>query len=82
MELCFALTNQQNFKTMSKELITFLSTAEPEFKAQCSSSMVTCAERYAPSKRCHVDTLLDVLKTAGNYVRDDVTFSTIQGRKR
>ena len=63
---------------MTKELIAFLETAEPEFKTQCSSSMVTSAEKYAPSKRCHIDTLFDVLKTAGNYVRDDVTFSTVQ----
>ncbi len=78
MELCFALTNQQNFKIMTKELIAFIESAEPEFKTQCSSSMVTAAERYAPSRQCHVDTLLDVLKTAGNYVRDDVTFNAIQ----
>lgn len=78
MELCFALTNTQNFKIMSKELIAFLQTAEPEFKAQCSSSMVTAAEKFAPNKRCHVDTLFDVLKTAGNFVRDDVMFNTIQ----
>ncbi len=78
MELCFALTNKQNFTTMSRELIAFLKTAEPEFKAQCSSSMVGAADRYAPSRRSHIDTLLDVLKTAGNYVRDDVVFNTIQ----
>jgi len=34
--------------------------------------------RYAPSRRVHMDTLFDVLKTAGNYVREDVVFSTIQ----
>ena len=78
MELCLALITQQNYKTMSKELISFLETAEPEFKAQCSSSMVIAAERFAPGKRAHIDTLLDVLKTAGNYVRDDVIFNTIQ----
>ncbi|TRY75880.1 hypothetical protein TCAL_13007 [Tigriopus californicus] len=78
MELCFALTNTQNFKIMSKELISFLQAAEPEFKAQCSSAMVLSAERFAPNKRCHIDTLFDVLKTAGNYVRDDVVYNTIQ----
>ena len=78
MELCFALTNTNNFQIMSKELISFLQTAEPEFKAQCSSSMVTSAERFAPTKRVHIDTLIDVLKTAGNTVRDDVIFNTLQ----
>lgn len=78
MELCFAITNTQNFKIMSKELISFLQSAEPDFKAQCSSAMVLSAERFAPNKRCHIDTLFDVLKTAGNYVRDDVVYNTIQ----
>ena len=65
MELSFALINSQNFKTMTKELITFLQTAEPIFKSECSSGMVTAAERHSPGKKCHIDTLLDVLK--GNY---------------
>ena len=38
----------------------------------------TSAERFAPNKRVHIDTLLDVLKTAGNTVRDDVIFNTLQ----
>ena len=65
MELSFALINSQNFKTMTKELITFLQSAEPLFKSECSSGMVTAAERHAPGKKCHIDTLLDVLK--GNF---------------
>lgn len=40
--------------------------------------MVICAERFSPNKKAHFDILFDVLKTAGNYVRDDVIFSTIQ----
>ena len=42
--------------------------------------MLTAADRYAPGpgKRCHLDTLLEVLKWAGNFVRDDVIFNTIQ----
>lgn len=61
-----------------KELIAFLERAEPEFKAQCSSNIVLSAERFAPNKRWHLDTLLKVLVAAGNYVRDDVVSCTIQ----
>ena len=32
MELCFALINSSNIELMSKDLIQFLKTAEPEFK--------------------------------------------------
>lgn len=78
MELSFALVNAQNIRTMMKELITFLEKADPEFKAQCSSNIVLAAERYAPNKKWHLDTLLKVLVAAGNYVRDDVISCTIQ----
>ncbi|XP_058826477.1 AP-1 complex subunit gamma-1 isoform X3 [Topomyia yanbarensis] len=78
MELSFALINSQNIRAMSKELLIFLEKADADFKAQCSSRMVHVAERYATSIRWRLDTLLSVLIAAGNYVRDDVTSSTIQ----
>lgn len=78
MELSFALVNSQNIRAMAKELLVFLEKADAEFKAQCSSSMVNSADRYAPTIRWHLDTLLSILIAAGNYVRDDVTSSTIQ----
>ncbi|KAK6638408.1 hypothetical protein RUM44_008837 [Polyplax serrata] len=78
MELSFALINSNNIRAMVKELIAFLERAEPEFKAQCSSNIVLAAERFAPDKRWHLDTLLKVLVAAGNYVRDDVVSCTIQ----
>ncbi|CAH1959514.1 unnamed protein product [Acanthoscelides obtectus] len=78
MELSFALINSQNIRTMTKELVNFLEKADPEFKAPCSSSIVLATERYAPTRRWRLDTLLKVLVAAGNYIRDDVISSTIQ----
>lgn len=78
MELSFALINGQNIRSMTKELLLFLDKADSEFKSQCSSGMVNAAERYAPSKRWHLDTMLNILVGAGNYLRDDVVSCTIQ----
>ncbi|KAK3862477.1 hypothetical protein Pcinc_031662 [Petrolisthes cinctipes] len=78
MELCFALINGNNIRTMMKELLLFLEKAEPEFKATCSSKCVLAAERYAPNVRWHIDTLLKVIEAAGNHVPDDVVSSAIQ----
>lgn len=61
LELSFALINSNNVRAMMKELLLFLERSDPEFKAQCSSSIVLAAERYAPNKRWHLDTLLRVL---------------------
>lgn len=61
MELSFALVNAQNVKTMMKELLAFLERSDPDFKGQCSSAIVLSAEKFAPNKRWHLDTLLKVL---------------------
>lgn len=61
MELSFALVNTNNIRTMMKELLLFLERADPEFKAQCSSNIVMSAERFAPNKRWHLETLFKVL---------------------
>ncbi|XP_027198587.1 adaptor protein complex 1, gamma subunit [Dermatophagoides pteronyssinus] len=78
MELCFALMNENNIKTMTKELIYFLEKADPDFKSICSSNLCISAEKYAPDSRWHIDTVIRILNTAGNYVRDDVVSLLIE----
>jgi AP-1 complex subunit gamma-1 len=63
MELCFALINSNNIRGMTKELVFFLEKCDPEFKADCSSNLVIAAEKHAPNKRWHVDTVMKVLTT-------------------
>lgn len=63
MELCFALINGNNIKTMSKELIFFLEKADSEFKSICSSNLCICAEKYAPDSKWHIDTVIKILHT-------------------
>ena len=77
MELCFALINKANVVEMSEELMQFLGSCEPEFKADCSSNLFIAMEKYAPDRRWHVDNMTRVLKTAGNNVRDDIVSSYI-----
>lgn len=78
LELSFALINSGNIRTMMKELLNFLERADPEFKEMASSRIVLAAEKHAPNIKWHLDTLLNVLVAAGNYVRDDVVSCTIQ----
>uniref|UniRef100_A0A8K9VE87 Adaptor related protein complex 1 subunit gamma 1 n=1 Tax=Oncorhynchus mykiss TaxID=8022 RepID=A0A8K9VE87_ONCMY len=78
MELSFALVNGNNIRGMMKELLYFLDSCDPEFKADCASGVFLAAEKYAPSKRWHIDTIMRVLTTAGSYVRDDSVPNLIQ----
>uniref|UniRef100_A0A4W3J493 AP-1 complex subunit gamma n=1 Tax=Callorhinchus milii TaxID=7868 RepID=A0A4W3J493_CALMI len=70
MELSFALVNGNNVRGMMKELLYFLDLCDPEFKSDCASGIFLAAEKYAPSKRWHIDTIMRVLTT-------DLTFSLI-----
>jgi len=78
IELCFALVNSSNVRSMMKELLNFLETCEMEFKSYTTSNIITVAEKFAPNKRWHIDTILKVLTTASQYVRDDAVSNLIQ----
>lgn len=77
LELSFTLVNSSNVRGMMKELQHFLETCQPELKADCTSGMFLAAEKFAPSKRWHIDTIMQVLTTAGAYVRDDAVSNLI-----
>uniref|UniRef100_A0A8C5N1S7 AP-1 complex subunit gamma n=1 Tax=Leptobrachium leishanense TaxID=445787 RepID=A0A8C5N1S7_9ANUR len=71
LELCFALVNETNIRVMMKELQRFLQTCSPDLKEQCASGIFLSAERFSPSKRWHIDTIMETLMRAGESVRDD-----------
>ncbi|XP_005994468.1 AP-1 complex subunit gamma-like 2 [Latimeria chalumnae] len=78
MELSFSLVNGNNVRGLTMELINFLQNCNPELKSNCASGIFLAAEKYAPSKRWHIDTIMRVLTMAGGYVRDDAVPNLIQ----
>ncbi|XP_035392092.1 AP-1 complex subunit gamma-like 2 [Electrophorus electricus] len=78
LELSLALVSATNIRTMMKELLVFLSTCPPELRAHTASGIFIAAERYAPSQRWHIDTILHVLITAGGDVRDETVPNLIK----
>ncbi|XP_072219207.1 AP-1 complex subunit gamma-like 2 isoform X1 [Leuresthes tenuis] len=78
LELSLALVSASNIRSMMKELLLFLSSCPPELRAQAASGIFNAAERYAPSQRWHIDTILHVLTTAGGDVRDETVPNLIQ----
>ncbi|XP_077413296.1 AP-1 complex subunit gamma-like 2 isoform X2 [Vanacampus margaritifer] len=71
LDLSLALVSASNIRSMMKELLVFLSSCPPELRSEATSGIFHAAERYAPSQRWHIDTILHVLTTAGGDVRDE-----------
>ncbi|XP_052047413.1 AP-1 complex subunit gamma-like 2 isoform X3 [Apodemus sylvaticus] len=78
LELSLALVNGSNVRAMMQELQAFLESCPPDLRADCASGILLAAERFAPSKRWHIDTILHVLTTAGAHVRDDAVANLTQ----
>ncbi|EJD47874.1 Adaptor protein complex AP-1 gamma subunit [Auricularia subglabra TFB-10046 SS5] len=72
LELSYALINEQNVRVLIRELLAFLEVADNEFKLGITTQISLAAERFAPNKRWHIDTVLRALTLAGNYVREEI----------
>ena len=78
LDLSFTLINDGNVRVLIRELLAFLEVADNEFKPIMTSQIGVAADRFAPNKRWHVDTMLRVLKLAGNYVKEQILSSFVR----
>ncbi|WVN88222.1 uncharacterized protein L203_103423 [Cryptococcus depauperatus CBS 7841] len=78
LELSYALINDGNIRVMTRELLSFLEVADNESKLGLTTEICLAAERYANNKRWQIDTVLRVLKIAGNFVRDEILAAFIR----
>lgn len=72
LELSYALINEQNVRVLIRELLAFLEVADDEFKLGMTTQICLAAERFAPNKRWHIDTVLRVLKLVRRTQSSDV----------
>ena len=78
LDLSFTLIREDNVRVLIRELLAFLENADAEFKPVMTTQIGIAADRYSPSKRWHVDTMLRVVKLAGNYVKEQILSSFIR----
>lgn len=62
LELSYTLINEQNVRVLIRELLAFLEVADDEFKLGMTTQICLAAEKFAPNRRWHIDTVLRLLK--------------------
>ncbi|CEL98303.1 unnamed protein product [Vitrella brassicaformis CCMP3155] len=72
LDVTYALINEENIKTMTKELLNFLLMAGPEFKEDLVTKICLAVDRFAPNRRWQIDTLIKVMCLAGNFVQTQI----------
>ncbi|KAK5232143.1 clathrin associated protein complex large subunit [Exophiala xenobiotica] len=78
LDLSFTLIREDNVRVLVRELLAFLESADNEFKSVITTQIGIAADRFAPNKRWHIDTILRVIKLAGNYVKEQILSSFIR----
>jgi len=71
LDVAYALVNEENIKSMTKELLNYLLVAEPSFKEDLCSRLCLVVERYSPNRRWQIDTLIKAMCLGGNHVKDE-----------
>lgn len=78
LDLSFTLIREDNVRVLIRELLAFLEVADTEFKPVMTTQIGIAADRYAPNKRWHIDTMLRVVKLAGNFVKEQILSSFVR----
>ncbi len=71
LDLIYKITTEKNVKSIVKELLTYLLAAEPDFKVELSNKICQICEKYAPTRKWHIDTIVKVLTLSEHHVREE-----------
>ena len=71
LDLLFKITNHQNVKSITKELLNYLLVADSDFKKELANKICMACEKYAPTKKWHVDTAIKTLTLSEGYVKEE-----------
>ena len=71
LQLVYALVNENNVETLAVELLDYLGVADIEFKADLTRRISQLITKFAPNRRWHVDTAVELLMKGGSYVAEE-----------
>eukprot|EP00933_Yihiella_yeosuensis_P042198 TRINITY_DN36732_c0_g1_i1.p1 TRINITY_DN36732_c0_g1~~TRINITY_DN36732_c0_g1_i1.p1 ORF type:complete len:856 (-),score=187.40 TRINITY_DN36732_c0_g1_i1:76-2556(-) len=70
LDVTYSLVDDQNIKSMTRELLNYLLVAETDFKEELCSRVCMAVEKYSPNRRWQIDTLIKVMCLGGNFVKE------------
>jgi len=77
LELVYALINETNIKTLTKELLDYLEVSDSTFKPDLTQKIAQLVQKFAPDRRWYMDNMVVLLNQAGPYIKPEIWRSLI-----
>ncbi|KXJ10809.1 AP-2 complex subunit alpha-2 [Exaiptasia diaphana] len=78
VDLLYAMCDKNNAEEIVSEMLTYLETADYSIKEEMVLKVAILAEKYATNYTWYVDTILNLIRLAGDYVSEEVWYRVIQ----
>uniref|UniRef100_A0A4W5MDK9 AP-2 complex subunit alpha n=1 Tax=Hucho hucho TaxID=62062 RepID=A0A4W5MDK9_9TELE len=78
VDLLYAMCDRSNAKQIVAEMLSYLETADYSIREEIVLKVAILAEKYAVDYTWYVDTILNLIRFAGDYVSDEVWYRVIQ----
>ena len=77
LELIYQLVNDSNVVMLVSELLNYLVVAQADQKASLVSKLMQIVEKFSPTNKWRVDTVITMLSIAGNNLDDSISRTAV-----
>ena len=77
-DLLYAMCDRTNAQAIVGEMLSYLETADYSIREEMVLKVAILAEKYATDYSWYVDTILMLIRVAGDYVSDEVWHRVVQ----
>uniref|UniRef100_A0A8C7XB46 AP-2 complex subunit alpha n=1 Tax=Oryzias sinensis TaxID=183150 RepID=A0A8C7XB46_9TELE len=78
VDLLYAMCDRSNARQIVAEMLGYLETADYSIREEIVLKVAILAEKYAVDYSWYVDTILNLIRIAGDYVSEEVWYRVIQ----
>uniref|UniRef100_A0A8C8YXY2 AP-2 complex subunit alpha n=1 Tax=Prolemur simus TaxID=1328070 RepID=A0A8C8YXY2_PROSS len=78
VDLLYAMCDRSNAQQIVAEMLSYLETADYSIREEIVLKVAILAEKYAVDYAWYVDTILNLIRIAGDYVSEEVWYRVIQ----